>query len=413
MSGFLLVLSGNFLRLGAGLLVIVLLARQLGPVGFGSFSYGLALATLAVVPLNFGFSTLVLRTFGADPHRRAEVMAEALGAKLLIAAPLFMLSLVAGWLLSPEASAVWMPLLLAQMAESFAEFYQLGFRAADRYKDEARTAGAVALLHVSLMAVTAWQLPVAEICAWAFFGSRLLGLLITAWSGQRAHAYIRPARWRPALQLLRKGTPYATEFGLNTAATQLDAVLIQALLGLRSLGLYQAGMKLVQGLARLAPILALYLLPRLTHGLQARVGSGSAKNQPHVVLTLAIFGGVGAVGGGFLALTAKPLTQSLFGPGYTELAALLPWFGLVLALRFIETGAGLVLVAAGLQGHKVWLVAVQLLILLGLGSWALSRWGLLGWLHVAIGSTLLLLLLYVVLWWTASPSRRPPKEWAR
>ncbi|MBI3350815.1 MAG: hypothetical protein HY020_26910, partial [Burkholderiales bacterium] len=141
----------------------------------------------------------------------------------------------------------------------------------------------------------------------------------------------------------------------------------------------------------LAPILALYLLPRLTRRMQ---GEGAEKG----LLTMAVFGGIGVLSGGVLAVAAGPITHSLFGPRFADLEALLPWFGLLLALRFVETGAGLVLVAADLQRRKVWLVGLQLVMLLGGGLWALSRWGLLGWLWVAIGSTVLLLALYAWLW---------------
>jgi O-antigen/teichoic acid export membrane protein len=159
----------------------------------------------------------------------------------------------------------------------------------------------------------------------------------------------------------------------------------------RAVGLYQAGMKLVQGVSRLAPILALYLLPRLTRRVQAG-------GMEQAVFTMGVFGGIGLLSGGALAVAADPIANTLFGPRFAELGALLPWFGLLLALRFIETGAGLVLVAADLQRRKVWLVALQLLVLLGGGVWALSTWGLLGWLWVAIGSTVLLLMLYIWLW---------------
>lgn len=389
--GFLFVLVGNVLRLGAGLLIIVLLARRLGPEGFGVFAYGLALAALGSVPLNFGMSTAVLRRFGAEPERAAPALGEALSAKLLLLGPLLLASLLGSLLLPGGTAAVFVALLLAQAAESFGEIYQLGFRAASRYKEEAAAASRVAIVHLAVMGLVAWAWPQPLPCALAFLASRMAGLAMTGMASQRAFARLRPAGMPAAWAFLRSSTAYAVEFGLTTANSQLDAVFIQGQLGVRSVGLYQAGMKLVQGVSRLAPILALYLLPRLTRRVQA-----GARGQ--ALLTLTVFGSIGALSGGVLALGAEPLTHLLFGERFVELSALLPWFGLLLALRFLETGAGLVLVAADLQGRKVWLVAVQLVLLLGLGWWALGRWGLLGWLWVAIGSTLVLLALYALLW---------------
>ena len=128
---------GNVLRLGAGLLIIVLLARRLGPDGFGVFAYGLAVASLAVMILNFGLSTAVLRRFGAEPERSLDALAEALTGKLLLLGPLLLLAFAGAALLPSPAGPVFLALLLAQAAESFSEVYQLAFRAASRFKDEA------------------------------------------------------------------------------------------------------------------------------------------------------------------------------------------------------------------------------------------------------------------------------------
>lgn len=391
LGGFLFVLMGNVLRLGAGLLIIVLLARRLGPDGFGVFAYGLAVASLAVMPLNFGLSTAVLRRFGAEPERSLDALAEALTGKLLLLGPLLLLAFAGAALLPSPAGPVFLALLLAQAAESFSEVYQLAFRAASRFKDEARTASITAVVHVCIVAGAAWVWPDPLHCAVGFMLSRMLGLVVTAHAARKAYQRIPLATLRAAWQCLRAALAYAIEFALTTANTQLDSVLIQSQLGVRAVGVYQAGMKLVQGVSRIAPIMALYLLPRLTRRVQAG-------GMEQAVLTMGVFGGIGLLSGGVLALGADPIVNMLFGPRFAELAALLPWFGLLLALRFIETGAGLVLVAADLQRRKVWLVALQLLVLLGGGVWALSQWGLLGWLWAAIGSTLLLLMLYVWLW---------------
>lgn len=400
LGGFFLVLTGNILRLGAGLLVIVLLARQLGPEGFGVFAYGLALASLAVVVLNFGLGTAILRRFGAEPDHKAEAMAQALTGKLLLLLPLFVLALAASLLLPSAHADVFLVLLLAQVAESFSELYQLGFRAASRFKDEARTASIVALVHIATIAGVAWYWPHPLACAGGFLLSRLLGLGVISFAAQKAFARIPLSTVRSAWHCLQDAFAYAIEFAISTANTQVDSVLIQSQLGVRVVGLYQAGMKLVQGVSRLAPILALYLLPRLTRRVKA-------SDMKQAALTLAIFGGIGAVAGGVLTVAAQSLTFWLFGPEFAQLAGLLPWFGLLLALRFVETGAGLVLVAADLQSRKVWLVALQLLALLGAGLWALQRWGLLGWLWAAIGSTVMLLMLYAGLWrW----HRRTPSD---
>jgi O-antigen/teichoic acid export membrane protein len=395
--GFVNVIAGNILRLASGMLVFVLLARWLGPQSFGAFTYALALATLAVVPVNFGLSTYVLRSFGAEPERKREFMSVALAAKCLLAAGVLVVSAVAlAWLPRPM-TWIFMPLLLAQLAESFSELHMLSFRAAGRYGAEAANASLTSVVHIALMLLTAtWSTSVVVI-AWAFFASRLFGLALTAWRGAKAFGAIPVGPWIEGVRVLRRAWAYALELGLSTLYLQLDALMIQAALGLHDLGLYQAGMKLVQGFSRLAPILALYVLPRLSAG--TPVGRSGSRQTG---LTLALFAVVGLVSGGVLAFEAPLITRLLFGPAYADLAQLLPLFGCLLFLRFMETGAGLVLVAAGLQSRKVWLVGVQVLLMLGIGWVALTRGGLSAWLLTSVACTLLLLLLYGLLWWRSA-----------
>lgn len=397
MSGFLAVLLGNFLRLGSGMLVFVLLARWLGPSGFGGFAYWLAVATVATVPVNYGLNTFALREFGARPDERAGVMAAVMAAKQLLSALVFLLSLAIGCLvLTREQWWLFGPLLVAQMAESFSEFYTLSFRAGSAYRAEATTASVVASAHLGLVLGATWVLGAPHVAATAFALSRVLGLMFTRW---RAHQVFKPAghaNWGIAVSTLRRALAYALEFALSTSYAQLDVLVIEMVAGLRAVGLYQAGMKLVQGASRLAPIMALYVLPRLTR--QITAGGASGQEQRHAGLTLLMFCSVGAGFGGVLALGAKPIADHLFGAAYADLPALLPWFGLLLMLRFTETGMGLVLVAAGLQSRKTGLVALQFVIMLLGGAWAMRSGGLTGWLVCSVAATTLLLLSYGLLW---------------
>ncbi len=391
---FLLVVLGNVLRLGAGMVVFVVLARCLGPSDFGSFAFWLAIATLAVIPVNFGFTTATLRAFGVDPERKQAQMAAVLTAKLLLAGGVLAIAAVIGGLtLDTSAALILMPLLLAQIAESVSELYGLGFRAASNFAAEARTASVVSLVHIVIMLTTPWLFDSVQAVAAAFLLSRVLGLLITRAQSHAAFDHIGLAPLKDALAFSRSAFAYAVELALSTAYTQLDTLVINAALGLRAVGLYQAGMKLVQGFSRLAPILALYILPRLAGDMKN--GSRSTKQ---AASTLLLFGGVGLLSGGCLAVFAEPITLLLFGAEFTELAQLLPLFGCLLALRFLETGCGLVLVAAGLQSKKVWLVAGQLTLMLAIGWLAIHKGGMQAWLLTTLACTLLLLLMYLLLW---------------
>lgn len=388
----LLVISGFVLRLGAGMLVFVLMARRLGPEAFGTFSYWLAVATLATIPVNYGLGSALLRSFGIAPGSSTRSLGEALTTKLFISALVVLCSVAAMFFLSSVSATVFGLLLAAQLVDSFAEVYNLMFRVHGDFSKETVTASLTSLLHIILMLAALFVWNNLVLVSAAFFVSRTVGCLITYWRGRRCTGPIALESISAVPKVLKGCLPYAVEIFLITAYQQLDSILIQAILGPAAVGLYQAGMKLVQGVYRLAPVFAQVLLPSLSKAhSENELTTRSALRSTYTFLA------VGAAGAILMAAFSSFITSRLFGPQYQALAGLLPLFGLLLFFRFSETGLGLILVAQGLQARKVWLVGAQLLAILVAGTWALKNFGLAGWQIANIVSLAILLILYLLL----------------
>lgn len=386
---FSLVLGSYTLRVGSGTVVFILMARLLGPAAFGQFAYWLAWATLLAIPVNFGFNALVLRGFGAEPDRALTLMSEVLLAKLSLAGlPLLFVVLSPIWLTATDA-AILALLCLAQVCDSFGEFYLLGFRIGPDYAKEGKAAGINAAVHMAVTGLVIWFWPDPLHAALGFACSRAVGLLLA-----RAQCLACVGRLcRPACATLRRtlraGWAFALELGLFTVSAQLDSLLISSILGPAALGIYQAGLKLVQALVRMAPVIAQAALPALA---QEYGTPGFARKGRRVMLIFAV---AGAGLAGLMASMGAALALRLFGNGFASLAPLMPLFGVILFLRIVETGMGLVLVAAGLQHRKVWLVGMQLAAMLLFGWPALQQAGVIGWQWVTIVSLGVLLLLYL------------------
>lgn len=382
----------QFLRLGAGLLVFVILARVLGPAQFGLFSVALALAIMATIVVNFGFTTYALREIGARPEHAQDVLADVFRAKLLLSlvALLFGLGVMVWQRQAPWPFAC---LFVAQLAESYTELYTVAFRVRNHAAQEAKTASWTSALHIVLMVLAGSIWPGGLLpCSAVFMLSRLMGMGLTRWRAHLSFAFPESADWARAVRAIRLAWSYALEIALNTAASQLDAVIINVVSGPTGLGVYQSGMKLVQGATRIAPIVAQVLLPTLA------ANRNDVKAFRKVAWkTLLAFGATGLALGAPLVAMPELLTFWLFGSAYEALPALLPVFGLILLLKFVETGAGLILVALGLQSSKVWLVAVQLLLLNVSGYLLLQHMGVAGWQWAVVLTTAVLLLLYLAL----------------
>jgi O-antigen/teichoic acid export membrane protein len=392
--GFVFVFFAYALRLGAGMAVFVLIARYLGPNDFGVFSYWLSIATIFCILVNFGFGTMVLKSFGDSHHNAHDMMSKVLTAKLLLTCMVVMLSLISILFIEEELSRKCLLILLsAQLFESFSEHYNLGFRVNNHFKHEATLSTATSTIHIIVLVSTLFLTrSLVAVCV-AFSVSRLIGLMLTTAYVSRVWQPLHLGKVKHALSIIKSSWAYALEIKLYTLYTQLDSIIIFNVLGASTLGLYQAGMKLVLGACRLAPILAQLILPKMS---KAYLGSPTDAKATFL-RSFAVFFLLGMAGMLVMSLFSAQLTNILFGNKYINLSYWLPCFGVILLLRFIETGTGLILVAKNLQTKKVIFVLLQVVVMVVGGYYAINNWGLVGWLSTNIIALLVVIISYLFL----------------
>jgi len=382
--GYLVMAASQFVRLASGMVVFVLLARLLGPEGFGSFALWLAVATLVAVITNFGFTTFCLREIGANPGSVSVLLSDVFSAKLLLSGVVLGIGCSSLLILDHPLATLFLVLLAAQVADSFTEFFNVFFRVEGRHSSEASNALHGATVHLlAFLSLFMFESVTVLGCALMFLSTRIYVLLNTMRSGIAVLGWHSPSTIGGALRRLRACSSYAFEIFLNTVYTQLDALVVSKIAGISGLGIYQAGMKLVQGASRAAPIIAQVVLPDVSRAHAA--GQGFRRAALKMVL---LFSGIGLVAGSILGVFRDFWVSLLFGAEYLALSTLLPLFGLVLWCRFTETGAGLVLVSMGLQHQKVKLVGMQLALLVLVGGFLGSYFGVTGWLWGVVVSTL-------------------------
>lgn len=382
------------LRLGAGMAVFVLIARYLGPGDFGTFSYWLSIATLFCILVNFGFGSMVLKSFGDSHHDAPAIMSKVLTAKLLLAAAVILASIVAVFFISDTLSKQCLLLLLsAQLFESFSEYYNLGFRVNNHFKNEAALSTITSTIHIVVLVGTMLVTNSLISVCFAFAVSRLIGLLLTTIYVSKVWQFIHLANIQQAISIIKSSWAYALEIKLYTLYTQLDSLIIFNVLGASALGVYQAGMKLVLGACRLAPVLAQLILPKMSKAFVESPDSAKAT----FLKSFVVFFLLGISGLLVMSLFSSQITNILFGNKYESLSNWLPVFGIILFLRFMETGTGLILVAKNLQAKKVFFVLLQVLILIFGGYYAINHWGLAGWLVANVVGLVVVIVSYLVL----------------
>jgi O-antigen/teichoic acid export membrane protein len=284
-------------------------------------------------------------------------------------------------------------LLGAQLVDALTEFLNVGFRATNRFADETRIASVAVLLQCTIVTAALWLLATPLVAAAGFLASRSAVLLITWLAQRRYFAALRPAAPAAAWARIRSTRAYALDFGLQSLLGQIDSVVLNHFVGPAAVGLYQAGMRLFNGGAQAAGVLANVFLPRAAAAAELK-DEGRSFRRESVRIQWA-FVGVGLVFGLALCLLAEPLVLLLFGPQYRALIDLLPWFGLLFFVRFFASSWGVLLTSAGAQGFRAAINAVQWLLVAALSLVAVPAYGLVGWLACLVAGNGLLALAYV------------------
>ncbi len=93
--------ADQIIRLGAGLLVGVFVARYLGPQQFGALNYALAFVTLFSSFVSLGLDSIVVRNLIREPLAKEEILGSTFALKLLGGGATFLLSVVLISLLRP------------------------------------------------------------------------------------------------------------------------------------------------------------------------------------------------------------------------------------------------------------------------------------------------------------------------
>jgi O-antigen/teichoic acid export membrane protein len=368
--------ASTAVRLALGLLTFGIMARALGPAGFGQVMTALAISVLAGLVANFGLSTYVLREMGAAAQDEARrIMSEVLTAKLCLVLGLALAAVI----VLPWVPARWQPLLalmlLAQVFDAVTDLLNVGFRATGRYAAETRIATASALVQCGLVAgaLLLWPTPLAAAAAYCV--ARGLVLVMTG-LGQRSYfAGLKAAPWRLGLARLRAARSYAMDFGLQALFGQVDSVVLAATFGTAAVGAYQAGMRLFLGGAQAASVLGNVAIPKLS-SLRAK-GLPTAHTVARVQLAFLI---VGSVGGLLLALVPADWVTYALGDEYQGLVTLLPWFGLLFLVRLTAASWGLLLTVEGRQGSRAIATLFHWLLIAAVALYILPEAHVAGWL---------------------------------
>jgi len=322
-------------------------------------------------------------------------MGRYLGAKVWLTLATWVLALLfAGVMqLSLEAIAQLALLLAAASLMSYGDMFMSCFRAMGQFGEEAWIAvlGNVLFFALSLCALHFKGGPVGVAAAMLF--ARLVQFLMS----QRVFRRRIPERVVPVLALpevaatVRASTAYGADVAIGAAFVNMDTVMIAHTLGQESVGVYQAIARIYQGAVLATAILGSIFLPRLARELGNRVAFTRQYKQLAWCLVA-----LGAAASCVFALGAPLLELIYTQPHLQRSLELMPWFALLVFVRFTASVYGVALTALGKQTSRA-LIYVAALILMVLAAPPLMRhFGEAGMVIAATLAYALLALLFAI-----------------
>ncbi len=337
-------------RLAVGFAVTTLVARHLGPEGFGVYAYLFGLAGLFAPLAMFGLEAVVMRRVAAAPERRGEVVRAALllragGALAGAGAAVAVAALPGG----PEGAGPALALLaagvvLALPAETFADALKGGGRMAHVALPRIPVllaAGGVALWLV-------WQgAGLAAFVALRAAEAAALGLAVVA---SYAALYRGGARAEPGRRLLRdcgrlarEGLPLMLAAVATLLWLRIDQVMLGHLAPAAELGLYGLAARLAELAHFLPVVIQASFYAAAVRVLRDEPARFEAYMQ-RVYDAAALAAWPAAIG---LGLATRLLLVPVFGPAFAEAWPMIAVLLLSLPFHFLAVAWGMRLTVAG------------------------------------------------------------------
>lgn len=378
----------NFLKLGGGEVAArviafgatVYLARTLGASTYGVIVF----ATAVLLYLNFitdcGVEMLGIHEVAADRSRLSETLPDILGARLLVAIALIVVTVSVGLLALPQPEgavlAVYALTLLAVGLGT--RWVHLGLEQPGRAalaRVLAEGVAAVVILAAVHRPADLVRVPLAMLIGEGLAALLLLRLLPAGM--KRLRIRLRPAMVRG---LLSRSWPMVAHALLGLAIFNSDFIFLRILRDSAALGYYAAAYTLISFFLNLGTAYTMSLIPALTR-LRAEPAGARALYDGSMAQVLA--GALPVSIGGILV--AGPLMALIFGPAYSQAVEPLQILLLLLPVAVIRNVSQAGLLAHGRQDQMLHTVAWAAGTNVILNLLLIPRWGLAGaaWATVA------------------------------
>jgi O-antigen/teichoic acid export membrane protein len=375
-----IVLVGQALSLLANLAVTIMLAGHLGGAGFGKFSYALVFVSFFALIADFGMKPILVRELARQPERRPEIFGNAflVKAALNLLAMLATAGAIAFWDFEAETKTILFMLTAVILLSAKLSTFRILFEALFQAQLRVDIPVLCQVLDAVILIVSLWALihnqATLTVLTLAYVLSNLPGFVLTVtWSWR----LLKPDfnfNAKLCRALLRESLPIFFYAILMACYDRIDVILLKALQGENSVGLYAAAFRLVSPLNFIPLALVTSLFPLMS---QYSVNSAERLGKTYV-LGMKVLGVIGLP----LALLAAILGERIFAALYKpEFAPAANAFALLMcaqALVFWNFFLADFNTSNDRQKTNFWAALLMCVMNVALNLWLIPRWDSLG-----------------------------------
>lgn len=338
-SNLVWMLAERALQVGAGIGIVAMLARGLGPEGFAHFQYAQAVVYIAASIALICGGEVVIPRLVADPAPAAQHRLMAHAFVLRLAGGMLGYLLMCIFLLvTDQSSAFWIPALILGLAIVVREPFGIitaWTQAHTRNRPNTLFNLASLTAKTGLVAVL-FASGTRSVPAYAAAFSVepvIIALLLSSYYLARSpRTRVSP---EPALvrELFRDGMLFWASFMLMMASRRVDQLLLKPQVTLSEFGAYAAAMQILDNFIVVASILAAGLAPIYVYAQPAL-----ERARHNIAKIAAGMSAVGLAGGATIALCAPWIIHLLYGAAFAPAARVLQLTALASILVFADVG---------------------------------------------------------------------------
>jgi O-antigen/teichoic acid export membrane protein len=387
----------QFLRIGAGLLVGLWVARHLGPEQFGLLNYALAFTGLFGVIAALGLKGIVVQDIVRNPDRACETLGTAAVLQLIGGLVAYLLLLVAIAYLHPDDTLARsivgiLGLMILLKASDIVLFW---FESQVQSKYIVGVQNSVLLVFTAIKVVMILQQAPLIAFVWATLGEALLIAVILLVVMSKFGLPFLNLRYNTARakMLLKESWPLALSSISIVVYMRVDQVMLAEMIDNEAVGVYSAAVRLVEGLYFLPSIVVMSAGPTIVKRFQIDWAAANffVQDLYDILFVISLLFAT------TLWISSDFLIALLYGEPYREAATILAVYGWNLIFVSMGVTQGKWLIANNLHRY-CYIYILMSMVLNVLGNFLLiPHWGGLGAAYATVASTISATLIFPAL----------------